>query len=176
MLTDEQKKRITEMRLEGMGYQAIANALGDGVSKGNIRYFCKTRGLVGTPDLIALNYDTHRENPKYCKQCGTRLIRNKHSGVKLFCNDKCRREWWKANPNDNEATRKTPIELTCEYCHEKFISYGNPNRKYCSHDCYIKHRFWTDKEAKVTASEIKKRQVAKGKTNEAKEIVLKRIS
>ena len=41
MLTDEQKKRITEMRLEGMGYQAIANALGDGVSKGNIRYFCK---------------------------------------------------------------------------------------------------------------------------------------
>ena len=79
MLTDEQKKRITEMRLEGMGYQAIANALGDGVEKGNVRYFCKTRGLVGTPDLIALNYDTHRENPKYCKQCGTRLIRNKHS-------------------------------------------------------------------------------------------------
>ena len=43
MLTDEQKKRITEMRLEGMGYQAIANALGDGVEKGNVRYFCKTR-------------------------------------------------------------------------------------------------------------------------------------
>ena len=133
MLTDEQKKRITEMRLEGMGYQAIANALGDGVSKGNIRYFCKTRGLVGTPDLIALNYDTHR-----------------------------------ANPNDNEATRKTPIELTCEYCHEKFISYGNPNRKYCSHDCYIKQRFWTDPDAKVTASEIKKRQASNVKTNEAK--------
>ena len=176
MLTDEQKKRITEMRLEGMGYQAIANALGDGVEKGNVRYFCKTRGLVGTPELIKLNYDTHRENPKFCKQCGTRLIRNRHSGVKLFCNDKCRREWWKANPNDNEATRKTPIELTCEYCHEKFISYGNPNRKYCSHDCYIKQRFWTDPDAKVTASEIKKRQAAKGKTNEAKEIVLKRIS
>ena len=42
-----------------MGYQAIANALGDGVEKGNVRYFCKTRGLVGTPELIKLNYDTH---------------------------------------------------------------------------------------------------------------------
>lgn len=176
MLTDEQKKKITELRLQGMGYETIAKQLGDDVKKASVRYFCRSRGLVGTPDLIALNFDVHRENPIYCKQCGARLVRNRYSGVKLFCNEKCRREWWKEHPRDNEVTRKKPIRLTCEYCHEKFISYGNPNRKYCSHDCYIKQRFWTDPDAKVTASEIKKRQAAKGKTNEAKEIVMKRIS
>ena len=174
MLTEDQKKKITELRLEGMGYQSIANAIGDGVTKGNVRYYCKNRGLVGTPDLITLNYEAHKENPKFCKQCGARLIRNKHSGVKLFCNDKCRRAWWKEHPHDNESTRKIPYELTCEYCHEKFISYGNANRKYCSHDCYIKQRFWTDPNIKVTAEEIKKRQAAKH--GGIKELVLKKIS
>lgn len=176
MLTDEQKKKITELRLQGLGYETIAKQLGDGVKKASVRYFCRSRGLVGTPDLIALNFDVHRENPVYCKQCGARLVRNRYSGVKLFCNEKCRREWWKEHPRDNEATRKKPIRLTCEYCKDKFISYGQPNRKYCCHDCYIKARFWSDPEAPVTKEEIEKRQAEKVAPKKATAIKLQRIS
>lgn len=176
MLTDEQKKKITEMRLEGAGYKTIAAALGDGVKRENVRYFCKSHGLVGTKELIQLNFDAHRENPLFCKQCGLRLIRNRHSGVKLFCSDKCRREWWKANPNEAAQTKKKQFELTCEYCREKFISYGQPNRKYCCHDCYIKARFWSDPEETVTKDEIEKRQAEKVTTEKATAIKLQRIS
>ena len=174
MFTDEQKKQITKMRLEGMGYKTIAANLGGGVRRENVRYFCKSRGLVGTKELIALNYDVQREDAEHCKQCGIRLQRNKHSGRKLFCSDKCRRDWWSKNPN--EATRKKPYELTCKYCQTKFISYGKPDRKYCSHDCYIKDRFWTDPDAELTKDEVKKRQEAKHKPKEEKELKLRRIS
>jgi len=30
----------------------------------------------------------------------------------------------------------------CVRCGKEFLSYGNRKRKYCSHDCYIKARFW----------------------------------
>ena len=176
ILTKEQKDKITELRLQGYGYKAIAAMLGDGVKRENVRYFCKKHGLIGPPELIGRNFDEHRGNPNFCKQCGSRLIRNKHSGVKLFCSDSCRRAWWKANPNAAAQSKKKTYELTCTYCREKFISYGNANRKYCSHDCYIKNRFWTNPEAKVTAAEIKMRQAAKHGIKEEKEIVLRRIS
>ena len=29
----------------------------------------------------------------------------------------------------------------CEKCGKKFISYGNKDRKYCCHECYIEDRF-----------------------------------
>ena len=176
MLTEEQKKKITELRLQGYGYKTIAAMVGGDLRRENVRYFCRVRGLVGTPELVGLNYDAHRENPNYCKQCGIYLTRNKHSGVKLFCSDKCRRAWWKEHPKEVQNSKKKPYEITCTYCHEKFISYGRPERKYCCHDCYIKDRFWTDKEEPVTEAEIKLRQEAKKKTSGEKKLVLKRIS
>ena len=30
----------------------------------------------------------------------------------------------------------------CPNCGTEFSCYGNKRRKYCSHDCYIKSRFW----------------------------------
>ncbi|RXM53885.1 RNA polymerase subunit sigma-70, partial [Clostridium tetani] len=32
------------------------------------------------------------------------------------------------------------------YCGKEFSAYGNKNRKYCSHNCYIRDRFWRDEE------------------------------
>lgn len=175
-MTEEQKNKITELRLKGYGYKTIAAMVGDGVKRENVRYFCKTRGLVGTPALVGLNFEAQKENPNFCKQCGLRLIRNKHSGVKLFCSDKCRRAWWKQHPNENGQTKKKAYECSCQYCKRKFISYGNADRKYCSHDCYIKDRFWTDPDAKVTANEIQRRQEAKEKVPVEGKGILKRIS
>ncbi|MBS8102183.1 helix-turn-helix domain-containing protein, partial [Streptococcus suis] len=38
---------------------------------------------------------------------------------------------------------KTAYEdLTCQQCGRSFLSYANPNRKFCSHSCYIQSRFY----------------------------------
>ena len=39
------------------------------------------------------------------------------------------------------VNRKANYECTCEKCGKKFISYGNKDRKYCCHECYIEDRF-----------------------------------
>lgn len=40
-----------------------------------------------------------------------------------------------------DAVWKANYECICEYCGKTFLSYGNKNRKYCSHSCYINDRF-----------------------------------
>lgn len=39
------------------------------------------------------------------------------------------------------TVRKAFYPMVCAECGEKFLSYGNRERKYCSHACYIKARF-----------------------------------
>ena len=156
-MTADEKEKVVELRLKGLGYQAIANEIGT-VTKENVRYYCKTHGLAGSAALVTMNYDLHREMPNHCKNCGATLIRNAHSGVKLFCSEKCRRAWWKVNPDKDAQSKKQRYECRCAYCHRTFISFGNPNRKYCGRVCYVKDRFWTDPDEKPSAAEIKRRQ------------------
>ena len=40
-----------------------------------------------------------------------------------------------------DVDRRAIYECVCECCGKTFSSYGNKNRKYCSHSCYIKGRF-----------------------------------
>ena len=37
--------------------------------------------------------------------------------------------------------RKAVSTHQCKCCEREFTSYANDKRKYCSHECYIKHRF-----------------------------------
>ena len=56
--------------------------------------------------------------------------------VRNFC-----RKWWSENP---QAIRQSPealYEATCLNCGKVFTAYGNNHRRYCSHACYIQHRF-----------------------------------
>jgi len=160
-MTEAMQKQITQLRLKGLGYKTIATVIG--TSKENVRYFCKTHGLMGQASLAELNFEEHKKNPDFCKQCGGKLERNSHSGVKLFCSDKCRREWWKAHPNESKHTKMATYELQCSYCKKVFHSYGKANRKYCCHDCYIKDRFWTDPEIEADEKEVSQRQNVSGK-------------
>ena len=61
---------------------------------------------------------------------------------KKFCSDKCRREWWKGHPERINRKESAMYPAVCVRCGKEFLSYGNRKRKYCSHDCYIKARFW----------------------------------
>ena len=165
-------KQITNLRLKGLGYKSIAIVVG--TSKENVRYFCKTHGLDGNAELVKLNFEEHKKHPEVCKQCGGKILRVPHSGKKLFCSDECRRNWWKEHPEEAKHSKAATYKCECSYCQRVFYAYGNKNRKYCSHDCYIQARFWTDPDMKVDKKEIAKRQEISGKL--PTEVILKKIS
>ena len=58
---------------------------------------------------------------------------------KKYCSDACRMKWWK-NSQD-KMNRKAFSIHQCKCCKREYTSYSNNKRKYCSHECYIKHRF-----------------------------------
>ena len=41
----------------------------------------------------------------------------------------------------NQVQRKAYTTFVCLACGKQVTVYGNDKRKYCSHDCYIEHRF-----------------------------------
>lgn len=75
----------------------------------------------------------------YCQYCGIEVLQNPGRKQKKFCSDKCRNLWW--NSHLNLVNRKAMHECVCLHCKKQFISYGNKNRKYCCHECYVAKRF-----------------------------------
>lgn len=133
-MTKEIRDRIIELRRTGLGYQAIANEVGE--SKGAVCYICKSRGMGG------LGSDYHPDNT--CAFCGNGLIQPKGRGRrKKFCSEACRRKWWKAHPEKAQKKETALYGSICQKCGKKFITYGNNHRRYCSRECYIDGRFWT---------------------------------
>ena len=76
---------------------------------------------------------------QFCENCGKRMVSIKGKKQKRFCCDKCRNEWW--NSHQDKVNKKAYYVHTCACCRRKFVSYSNKNAKYCSHKCYIKHRY-----------------------------------
>ena len=128
-----QKERIEKMRLQGYSYSKISIA--SGISENTIKSYCRRNNLGGIRNLSK----QENINNESCKRCGKELIQEKRGQPKKFCSDKCRREWWKEN--NNSINRKAYYKILCVYCGESFSSYGNKNRKFCSHSCYINTRF-----------------------------------
>ncbi len=81
----EMTEQIEELRLKGLGYKSIALVVG--TSRENVRYYCKTHDLSGDPKEVQAKLADAKKNknkPERCKNCGKRLVRNSHSGKKLF--------------------------------------------------------------------------------------------
>ncbi len=53
-MTEMQKEQIRAMRMQGIGYRAIAKAMGLKINQ--VQLFCKANGLAGTGELANLNY------------------------------------------------------------------------------------------------------------------------
>ena len=171
-MTQEIGRQITSLRLKGLGYKSIALAVG--ITKESVRYYCKKNGLDGFIGSKKIIYEAPKNNPDICKFCGGMIERSPRSGKKLFCCEEHRRAWWKAHPEEARRGKEATYKCECSYCKRIFYSYGNKNRKYCSHDCYIQDRFWTDRATELDGNEIAIRQrvALSGPT----EIRLKRIS
>ena len=138
-MTEYQKTKIPEMRLQGMGYKAIGNVLG--LSRDVVRCFCRKYGLEGNAEVVRDNIEVRVENGVLCAHCSLPLKIQTTGRKRRFCSEECRRSWWKNNA-DKSARKDTALyKAVCAFCKKEFESYGNSTRKYCCHECYIKDRF-----------------------------------
>ena len=110
-MTDLQKEQIKTLRLQGIGYVKIGEMLG--ISDNTVRSFCRRNGLGDAA-----------KNTVACKHCGKLIKIIPKQKPRKYCVD-----------------RKAVYAYTCSHCGKPFTAYGNKERKYCSHGCYIADRF-----------------------------------
>lgn len=134
-MTDNQKKSIAEMREEGYGYTKISHALG--ISVNTVKSFCRRKKMTGT--AVAVSKVPIKDGRHFCLGCGKEVAQNPGRKEKKFCSDACRNRWW--NSHLDRVNRRANYEFICPQCKKPFTVYGNAGRKYCSHKCYIAHRF-----------------------------------
>lgn len=133
LLKYKQGKQIRLLQERNLGYRAIAAQLG--LSRDAVRNFCTAHHLSGVRAGAETKVATS------CKYCGAALVQPVRGRKRKFCSDACCRKWWSENP---QAIRQNPdavYEAICLNCGKAFTAYGNNHRRYCSHTCYIQHRF-----------------------------------
>ncbi len=143
-MTDDDRKRISELRLEGKGYKAIASILG--LSRDSVRGYCRRNELDGDGIVAALNIQEKVNRNILCAQCKQPLKQVTRGRAKRFCSDACRTKWWNEHQEKRNKSETAIYHYTCAYCGKEFSAYGNKNRKYCSHNCYIRDRFWREED------------------------------
>ena len=143
-MTPAQKETVYKLRLQGLGYKAIARDLL--LSVDAVKSYCKRHHLTGPPEAVQKNVQVIEEQHGLCPHCKQPIRQKKRGRSKRFCCDDCRYAWWKAHPEISSKNETAHYPFTCEYCGKKCMTYGNKNRKYCSRDCYIKARFWGEED------------------------------
>lgn len=119
-MTQEEKKRMVELKESGMGYKRIAACTGL---------------PIGTVKSFFLRHQhTPQDDIPRCLQCGEPITAGSVRREKKFCSDQCRMRWWAAHPE--LMNRKTGINMICPQCGKTFIVYGKKKRVYCSRLCY----------------------------------------
>ncbi len=141
-MTSQQEEQIRLLRTQGVGYRNIANLVH--LSRDTVRNFCKSHKLSGYHTAVKLNIKKMMEDRTVCTYCGVSLQKNHTGRPKRFCCDDCRRKWWSQNRDQININPDAVYQFTCKHCGKDFTSYGDKERKYCSHNCYIKDRFWRD--------------------------------
>lgn len=129
-MTNEQKEKIIRFRRQGFGYADIGRELG--ISKDTVKSFCRRNGLTVSGGKPFIDKDS-------CRECGKPLVQQEKKKSRIFCCKSCREKWWKEHAD--RIDRKAIYEFTCAGCGKPFTAYGNSKRKYCSHECYVSHRF-----------------------------------
>ena len=127
-MTEQQREDIRKLREKGFGYKLIAKELG--ISANSVKSFCRRN------ELFEPNGQT---TSAHCEQCGKELVHTPKKKKKRFCSDICRQAWW--NGHLSLVNKKAVYAYICPACKKEFSVYGNANRKYCSHQCYVAGRF-----------------------------------
>ena len=126
-MTEFEKHKINELRLNGYGYKKIARELG--LSVNTVKsYLTRTKADEPVEETVDI-----------CPNCGNKLIYIPGHKKKKFCSDKCRMSWW--NSHLDKVNRLANRIVVCAQCRREFTAYGKRERKYCSRKCYFKARF-----------------------------------
>lgn len=134
-MTNEQRMIVSALRAQNMGYGAIARKVG--ISENTVKSFCRRNAKRVKQERQNISTGEHR-----CLCCGAPVAQNAGRKEKKFCSDKCRNRWW--NAHLDQVDRRAVRQITCVGCGKTFSVYGQAARKYCSHECYIRHRFGGD--------------------------------
>lgn len=129
-MTDDEKRQIIVLRRDGIGYGKIAQQTG--VSVNTVKSFCRRGNLVVSTG-----------GKSVCECCGKQIEQVPGRKQKRFCSDSCRNKWW--NGHLDLVKRKAVYTFTCPNCGKIFKVYGNSQRKFCCHACYIEYRFGGDR-------------------------------
>ena len=69
-----------------------------------------------------------------CKECGKRIIYERKTRPRLFCDAKCKQTWW--NKRIATSNRTSDEVKICPTCGKQFITPNSIPRKYCSKICF----------------------------------------
>lgn len=117
-MTNDQKREITHLRKEGIGYRSIAAKLDLPVE--GVKSWCRRHPIKGTA-------------PGFCLQCGAALRQLPHKKQRKFCSDACRNAWWSAHPEQKKT--KTEYAHTCACCGREFRN-NRITASYCGRACF----------------------------------------
>ncbi len=136
-MADSQRKEIANLRAKGNGYGKIALTLG--MSQNTVKSYCRRNNItIGSAADIETSAPVET-GTSFCECCGKEIRQVFGHKKKRFCSDPCRNKWW--NSHLDLVKRKAVYKYKCPGCGRAFEVYGNSHRKYCSHACYIDHRF-----------------------------------
>lgn len=123
-MTKEQKTLILYYREQHMTYRQIGEKLG--LSPDTVKTFCRRN----TPQEDR----TETSASSQCRNCGAPVHLLPGRRERLFCSPACRTAYWRKH----NLLGKDP--RYCAGC-GALLTGGSASRKYCSHACYIRHRF-----------------------------------
>jgi endogenous inhibitor of DNA gyrase (YacG/DUF329 family) len=135
-MTEIQQHHIQEMYQLGYSYKRIAITLS--LKEGTVKSYCIRAVKKGTLALPAPAQQT------VCKQCGKDLVQTAKQKKRIFCSKACRQKWWNSHLYLVNRSSKALYQYICPTCGKQFSVYGNANRTYCSHTCYIKARYYQE--------------------------------
>lgn len=138
-LTVEKKRMIDSLRRQGFGYKRIAGKLY--LNANTVKSYCR-RHPFEPPVTYQTDADGQSIAIRNCQNCGVEVKQTPGRKPKKFCCDNCRVHWW--NAHLSQVNRKAMYEFQCPVCSRGFTAYGNRGRKYCSHECYIRARFYKE--------------------------------
>lgn len=123
-MTKEQKTLILYYREQHMTYRQIGEKLG--LSPDTVKTFCRRN----TPQEDR----TEASASSQCRNCGAPVHPLPGRRERLFCSPACRTAYWRKH----NLLGKDP--RYCAGC-GALLTGGSASRKYCSHACYVRHRF-----------------------------------
>lgn len=137
-MDSEDIEKLIVYRRQGYSYEKICKLIN--VSKSTVATYCRRHDIKPVTNVKETRTSEQQKyGNMFCKYCGSKLIQSRRGQPKKFCSEACRRSWWKEN--EQALDKQAYYLITCKNCNKLFKSYGNKNRKYCSHECYILDAF-----------------------------------